>query len=189
VARVLIVEDDDDLRSAIGVSPRSAGIAVDTAADLPDADLALASTTYDSVVFDQTLPSGDALDYVRARRSAGWRVPVLFLTSRATVADRIAALQHADDYLAKPFAMAELLERVQSLTRRAVHQLTAAQQLLLDHHPQLLTSPHDILATLHPDADGTTAASVTPAIPPTETQDNMQNKQLPFLLTRNSNLS
>ena len=116
--RVLVVEDDDDLRSAVGASLRGAGIEVDVAVDLPDADLALALTTYDGVVFDRILPSGDALDYVQVRRSAGWTVPVLFLTIRDTVADRITVLRHADDYLVKPFSVAELLARVQSLTRR-----------------------------------------------------------------------
>ncbi|HVW44753.1 MAG TPA: response regulator transcription factor [Amycolatopsis sp.] len=116
--RVLVTEDDDDLRLAISGSLRGAGLAVDAAADLPDADLALAVNAYDCAVFDRMLPAGDALPYVRARRAAGSTVPVLFLTARDSVADRIAGLEHGDDYLVKPFAMAELIARVHSLCRR-----------------------------------------------------------------------
>ena len=113
--RVLVIEDDDDLRVAITASLRAAGFAVDAVADLPPADEALAVNSYDCTVFDRMLPSGDALHYVRARRPA---VPVLFLTARDSVADRIAGLEHGDDYLVKPFAVAELVARVRSLCRR-----------------------------------------------------------------------
>jgi two-component system, OmpR family, response regulator len=113
--RVLVIEDDDDLRVAITASLRAAGFAVDAVADLPPADEALAVNSYDCTVFDRMLPSGDALGYVRARRPA---VPVLFLTARDSVADRIAGLEHGDDYLVKPFAVAELVARVRSLCRR-----------------------------------------------------------------------
>jgi two-component system, OmpR family, response regulator len=113
--RVLVIEDDDDLRVAITASLRAAGFAVDSASDLPGADEALAVNAYDCTVFDRMLPSGDALHYVRARRPA---VPVLFLTARDAVADRIAGLEYGDDYLVKPFATAELVARVRSLCRR-----------------------------------------------------------------------
>lgn len=116
--RILVTEDDDDLRVAIGVSLRGAGLAVDAVADLPGADEALAVNSYDCAVFDRMLPAGDALHFVDAQRRAGSRVPVLFLTARDTVADRIAGLAHGDDYLVKPFAMAELIARVYSLCRR-----------------------------------------------------------------------
>lgn len=116
--RILVTEDDADLRLAVSGSLRGAGLAVDAVADLPDADLAFAVNAYDCAVFDRMLPSGDALHYVRARRAAGSTVPVLFLTARDSVADRIAGLEHGDDYLAKPFAMAELIARVYSLCRR-----------------------------------------------------------------------
>ncbi|WP_236796594.1 response regulator transcription factor [Amycolatopsis sp. GM8] len=116
--RVLITEDDADLRVAISVSLRGAGLAVDAVADLPGADEALAVNTYDCAVFDRMLPSGDSLPFVGAQRRAGSRVPVLFLTARDAVADRIAGLEHGDDYLVKPFAMAELIARVYSLCRR-----------------------------------------------------------------------
>jgi DNA-binding response OmpR family regulator len=112
----LVIEDDDDLRVAVTASLRAAGFAVDAVADLPPADEALAVNSYDCTVFDRMLPGGDALDYVRARRLA---VPVLFLTARDSVTDRIAGLEHGgDDYLVKPFAVAELVARVRSLCRR-----------------------------------------------------------------------
>jgi two-component system, OmpR family, response regulator len=114
--RVMVVEDDEDMRLAIGVSLRGAGFAVDTVGDLPQADLALSVNVYDSAVFDRMLPGGDALDYVAARRSAGWTVPVLFVTARDAVDDRVAGLA-CGDYLVKPFAMAELIARLRSLSR------------------------------------------------------------------------
>ncbi len=117
--RVLVTEDDEDLRIAVEAALRAAGFAVDVAADLPEADEALAVNAYDCVVFDRMLPSGDALEYVHNRRRAGWPVPVLFLTARDAVADRIAGLAIADDYLLKPFAMRELLARVGSVCRRS----------------------------------------------------------------------
>jgi DNA-binding response OmpR family regulator len=113
--RVLVVEDDENLRVAITGALRAAGFAVDAVGDLPAADEALAVNSYDCAVFDRMLPAGDSLSYVRARRPS---VPVLFLTARDAVADRIAGLQFGDDYLVKPFAVAELEARVRSLCRR-----------------------------------------------------------------------
>jgi two-component system, OmpR family, response regulator len=113
--RVLVVEDDENLRVAIASALRSAGFAVDAAGDLPAADEALSVNSYDCVVFDRMLPSGDALRYVQVRRPA---VPVLFLTARDAVADRVAGLDAGDDYLVKPFAVEELEARVRRLCRR-----------------------------------------------------------------------
>ncbi|MFE5502716.1 winged helix-turn-helix domain-containing protein [Amycolatopsis japonica] len=117
--RVLVTEDDEDLRLAVESALRGSGFAVDVAKDLPDADEALSVNAYDCVVLDRMLPAGDSLGYVGERRRNGWEVPVLFLTARDTIADRIAGLALADDYLVKPFAMAELIARVRSLCRRA----------------------------------------------------------------------
>lgn len=116
--RVLITEDDADLRLAVEAALRAAGFAVDVATDLPGADEALAVNSYDCAIFDRMLPAGDALHYVAARRRAGWSLPVLFLTARDTVSDRVAGLSSGDDYLIKPFAVAELQARVRSLCRR-----------------------------------------------------------------------
>ncbi|GAA4698758.1 winged helix-turn-helix domain-containing protein [Phytohabitans rumicis] len=116
--RVLVTEDDAALRLAVDASLRGAGFAVDTAADLPQADEALSVNSYDCAVFDRILPGGDALRYVAVRRQAGWSIPVLFLTARDAVSDRVAGLAWGDDYLVKPFAVAELVVRVRSLCRR-----------------------------------------------------------------------
>ncbi|MBT2439536.1 response regulator transcription factor [Streptomyces sp. ISL-36] len=117
---MLLVEDDEDLRFGVAAALRAAGFAVDEVADLPQADEALFVTAYDCVVLDRMLPSGDAAAYVAEMRSGGGAVPVLFLTARDTVADRVDGFASGgDDYLVKPFAVAELVARVRSLCRRA----------------------------------------------------------------------
>lgn len=118
--RVLVVEDDEDLRIAVSAALRSAALAVDSAGDLASGDEALFVNAYDCVVFDRMLPDGDSIGYVHRRRQEGWAVPVLFLTARDTLADRVNGFEHGgDDYLVKPFAVAELTARVLSLCRRA----------------------------------------------------------------------
>jgi DNA-binding response OmpR family regulator len=118
--RVLVVEDDEDLGAAVAVALRGAALAVDQARDLAGGDRLLFSNEYDCAVFDRMLPDGDALGYVHRRRQAGWTVPVLFLTARDSPADRVAGFESGgDDYLVKPFGVAEMVARVRSLCRRA----------------------------------------------------------------------
>ena len=118
--RVMVVEDDDDLRLAVTTELAGAGLTVDQAGDIAAADALLTGGGYDCVVFDRMLPDGDAIDYLQRRRQAGWAVPVLFLTARDTTADIVAGFEHGgDDYLVKPFALAELRARVLTLARRA----------------------------------------------------------------------
>lgn len=117
--RVMVVEDDENLRLALTVELGGAGLRVDQADDLAAAHAVLSSVEHDCVVFDRALPDGDAIGYVHRRRQAGWAVPVLFLTARDSLADRVAGFEHGgDDYLVKPFAMAELTARVMALCRR-----------------------------------------------------------------------
>ncbi len=118
--RVLVIEDDDDIRLGVVRTLRADGFAVDDAADVAAADLAVSVNDYDVVVADRMLPDGDALELVAERRRGGWTVPVLFLTARDAVADRVAGFEvGGDDYLVKPFAMDELVVRVRALARRA----------------------------------------------------------------------
>jgi DNA-binding response OmpR family regulator len=118
--RVLLLEDNQELAGAVAGALRRSGLAVDVAVTLAAADEALDVTAYDAAVLDRTLPDGDALDLVHRRRRRGWQVPVLFLTARDTVADRVAGFQvGGDDYLVKPFAVPELVVRVRSLCRRS----------------------------------------------------------------------
>ncbi|MEV0272612.1 response regulator transcription factor [Hamadaea sp. NPDC050747] len=119
MTRVLVVEDDEDLRVAVVAKLTADGHRVDEAQDIASADDALHSTEFDCVVFDRMLPDGDSIGYVHTRRRQGWAVPVLFLTARDALADRVAGFEHGgDDYLVKPFSVAELGARVANLCRR-----------------------------------------------------------------------
>jgi DNA-binding response OmpR family regulator len=117
--RVMVVEDDEDLRVAVSAELGAAGLDVVPVPDIRSADAALRQHHYDCVVFDRMLPDGDSIDYVHRRRQEGWGVPVLFLTARDAVADRLAGFAHGgDDYLVKPFSVAEMAARVRILCRR-----------------------------------------------------------------------
>ena len=118
--RVLFVEDSQILLRTVRRALRHAGFAVDTAADGEEGLAAAELNAYDVVVLDIMLPKLDGLALLRRLRAAGNTTHVLLLTARDTVADRVEGLrQGADDYLVKPFALAELLERVKVLCRRA----------------------------------------------------------------------
>ena len=118
--RVLFVEDSEIMRRTVRRALRHAGFAVDVAADGAEG-LALAEMNdYDALVLDVMLPKLDGLALLRRLRAAGKTTHVLLLTARDTVADRVGGLRlGADDYLVKPFALAELLARVEALCRRA----------------------------------------------------------------------
>ncbi len=117
-----MIEDDEGLGMEVAAGLRSAGFAVDLAANLADADFKISVNGYDVLVVDRGLPDGDGLQLVAAHRARGQRVPVLMLTARDALADRIAGFEHgADDYLVKPFALPELAARVRALSRRREH--------------------------------------------------------------------
>ncbi|MEM9033127.1 MAG: response regulator transcription factor [Actinomycetota bacterium] len=117
--RILVIEDDADIRAGVERGLRAGGFAVDAVDDLPDAEVAVDVNDYDAVVADRMLPSGDALDLVAELRGRGSTVPVLFLTARDAVEDRVAGFEiGGDDYLVKPFALDELVVRVRALCRR-----------------------------------------------------------------------
>ncbi|WP_290062314.1 response regulator transcription factor [Amycolatopsis solani] len=119
-ARVLVVEDDEDLRVAVTTELAASGLKVGQAADLAGAHAELAGEDYDCAVFDRMLPDGDSIGYVHQRRLEGCAVPVLFLTARDSLDDRVAGFDHGgDDYLVKPFAVAEMTARVHALCRRS----------------------------------------------------------------------
>jgi DNA-binding response OmpR family regulator len=117
--RVLVVEDDRELGPAIVAGLRAGGLAVDQADSRAEADFKVSVNGYDCVIADRGLPDGDVLGLVKLWRGAGRTVPVLVLTALADVDDRVSGFEHgADDYVVKPFAMAELVARVRALCRR-----------------------------------------------------------------------
>ncbi len=138
--RLLVVEDDAKIASFVANGLKQSGFAVDTAAD-GDAALELASTTpYDAAVVDVMLPRLDGLSLVQRLRSAGNAVPVLFLSAKASVDDRVRGLQAGgDDYLTKPFAFSELLARVQALIRRSTKAAEPSRIVAGDLTMDLLT--------------------------------------------------
>jgi two-component system OmpR family response regulator len=117
--RLLLVEDDAKLAAAVSRGLRSEGYAVDLAVDGEAALLDANVWDYDAVVLDLMLPRRDGFDVCRTLRERGSLVPILMLTARGRVDDRIRGLDAgADDYLAKPFDFGELLARVRALIRR-----------------------------------------------------------------------
>jgi two-component system response regulator MprA len=116
---VLIVEDDEAVAEAVARGMRLAGYTITHQRDGGSALQALESASFDAVILDVGLPGLDGLEVCRRVRNAGNRIPVLMLTARDAVADRVAGLDAgADDYLVKPFALDELLARVRALLRR-----------------------------------------------------------------------
>jgi len=117
--RVLLVEDSPRLQRSLGRALRKTGYATDVSGD-GENGLWLAETNdYDAVILDIMLPKLDGLALLRRLRARGRQTPILLLTAKDTLEDRVTGLQMgADDYLVKPFALTELLARVQSLCRR-----------------------------------------------------------------------
>ncbi|MCB4771937.1 response regulator transcription factor [Ancylobacter sp. Lp-2] len=124
--RLLLVEDDCELARLLGAALNPVGFVVDHVASIAHAEAALAAGRYDIVVLDLGLPDGDGLDLLKRRRANGFAVPVLILSARNSPADRVRGLEEgADDYVAKPFHLEELVARLRALLRRPNHALGA----------------------------------------------------------------
>ncbi|MCR5881308.1 response regulator transcription factor [Phenylobacterium sp. J367] len=116
--RLLVIEDEPRMRELIAGGLERAGFVVDTVPTLGDAEATLRATPYDAAVLDLGLPDGDGLALLETLRQRPKRPPVLVLTARDSVEDRVNGLDAgADDYLVKPFAMAELVARLKALLR------------------------------------------------------------------------
>jgi two-component system response regulator MprA len=118
---ILVVDDDFAVRESLDRALRANGFDVELAADGVEALTTIDATSFDAVVLDVLMPGFDGMSVCRSLRAGGNRIPVLMLTARDAVADRVAGLEAgADDYLVKPFALEELLARVRALLRRAM---------------------------------------------------------------------
>src|SRR6516162_1768923 len=118
--RILVVEDDKKIASFVVNGLKQSGYAVDHSSDGEDALFRAQTISYDAAVVDLMLPKLDGLSLIQKLRSGELRMPVLILSAKASVDDRVKGLQAGgDDYLTKPFAFSELLARVQALIRRA----------------------------------------------------------------------
>ena len=120
--RLLLIEDNERLAELIRDGMAAQGFAVDHCATLADARRALASADHDLVLLDLGLPDGDGIDLIRSLRRRSVPTPVLVITARNALGDRVIGLDSgADDYLVKPFEIAELAARCRALLRRPGH--------------------------------------------------------------------
>lgn len=120
IMKILLVEDDEVLGEAVMLAIRQSGFDVDWARDGIHASHACVDYAYDAILLDLGLPRREGLEVLRSLRRHGTRVPVMILTARDSVEDRVRGLDAgADDYLLKPFALDELLARLRALIRRA----------------------------------------------------------------------
>jgi DNA-binding response OmpR family regulator len=151
--RVLVVEDNEELAGLIAEGLKAAGYEADRVTTAADARHVLATTRYAAIILDLGLPDADGLAVLREMRDRKDAIPVLVLTARAGVHDRVAGLRAgADDYLIKPFAFEELLARLEALLRRprqlmgivlSVANLTfdtESRQAFINDAPQILSA-------------------------------------------------
>ncbi|HXJ76554.1 MAG TPA: response regulator transcription factor, partial [Candidatus Dormibacteraeota bacterium] len=138
--RILVVEDDKKIASFVVNGLKQSGYAVDHCADGEEALLLAGTTSFDAAVVDLMLPRLDGLSLIQRLRSKGSQVPILILSAKSSVDDRVRGLQSGgDDYLTKPFAFSELLARVQALIRRASHAPEPTRLAVGDLSMDLLT--------------------------------------------------
>ncbi|MDO9353574.1 MAG: response regulator transcription factor [Solirubrobacteraceae bacterium] len=140
-----ICEDDADLRSLLGRALADEGYSVNAVATGREAIEAFSGTDHQVLILDVGLPDADGRDVCQALRAAGVTAPVLFLTARDAVVDRVAGFRAGgDDYLTKPFAVVELIVRLEALLRRAAKPLEAARPggLVLDPSAHTANTEH-----------------------------------------------
>ncbi len=153
MTRLLVIEDHDDLAALLLDGLGKAGLPADRVTTLEEARRALGSNSYSVIILDLGLPDGDGLSIIRALRARDDSTPVLILSARGGVADRVKGIElGADDYLAKPFALEELVVRIRALLRRPGEFLgkplragnvafdTAGRQIFVGETPQFLSA-------------------------------------------------
>jgi two-component system response regulator MprA len=149
--RVLVVDDDPPLRRMVARTLAAAGYAVTTAGDGGAALAEVERVAPDLIVLDVTMPGLDGLAVCRRLRAKGVAVPVLMLTARDSIPDRVNGLESgADDYLVKPFAVEELIARLRAITRRGVDasRIVSYGDLTIDSEARTATrSGHDLALT------------------------------------------
>jgi DNA-binding response OmpR family regulator len=151
--RLLVVEDNEQLAELLGKGLQTAGYETDVLSSLEEASTVLRTTFYAALILDLGLPDGDGLKLLRELRHRNNPIPVLVLTARGGLNDRVQGLRSgADDYLVKPFALEELLARLEAQLRRPGHLLgsllrianlefdTRNRQASIDDQPQLLSA-------------------------------------------------
>jgi DNA-binding response OmpR family regulator len=117
--RVLLVEDELEMAAALGAALKRYDMVVDHVPTLAEADIAATNGIHSAVLLDRQLPDGDGLALIARLRARGVETPVIVLTARGALPDRVAGLDNgADDYLAKPFAVEELVARLRAVLRR-----------------------------------------------------------------------
>jgi two-component system OmpR family response regulator len=141
--RILLVENNARVHEVVGAALRSAGHVVQVETGCAGATAAMGGNRFDLAIVDVGLPDGSGLDLCRALRKDGHDLPMLVLTARTDVRDRVAGLDAgADDYMGKPFAIAELHARVRALLRRGPHWIDHIREfgdLVIDRDRRLVT--------------------------------------------------
>jgi two-component system OmpR family response regulator len=138
--RILVVEDDSKIASFVVNGLKQSGFAADRCADGEDAHVLATTTAYDAAIIDVMIPKLDGLSLIQRLRKENIRVPVIILSAKASVDDRVKGLQAGgDDYLTKPFAFSELLARVQALIRRSTNTTEPTRLTVGDLQMDLLT--------------------------------------------------
>ncbi|MBD9508721.1 response regulator transcription factor [Ensifer sp. ENS10] len=136
--RILLLEDEPEMASALKAALERRQVIVDHVATLADAEAVAELWPYDVVVLDRRVPDGEGLDLIPKLRSLGVAAPILMLTALGSINDRVAGLDAgADDYLSKPFAVEELMARLRALARRPVSlkaEQTKVGRLIYDFH-------------------------------------------------------